>query len=297
MFARAWKPWYVWRPHQLVLSVTRRLSALPAGDRALPVAWGGAILADPAKDVGRSIWTTGIFDLAVSEVLARLTERGDTVVDAGANVGYMTVLGATVAGPSGRVFAFEPHPGLFAVLQRNVAAAAGAASCVLKNAALGAAPGRARLVVPAGMAGNDGLAHIDRGDAVSGESVDVAVTTIDETIGDESIGVLKLDVEGYEAEVLTGAARALGRRAIRHVVFEDHDGLGSLVMRRLASAGYAIYAIGWSVGRLRLRDVREGALSHAYEAPSYLATLRPAEALPRCASAGWRVLRRLTPVS
>lgn len=295
--ARIWKPWYVWRPHQLILTVARRLAYPPAGVRALPVAWGGAIIADPAKDVGRSLWTAGIFDLAVSEVLARLVDPGDTAVDAGANVGYMTVLVATVAGPSGRVFAFEPHPGLFVILQQNVAAAAGAACCAVNNAALGARVGRARLVVPDAMAANDGLARIDQGDAVAGESIDVAMTTLDAEIGDDPIGVLKLDVEGYELEVLTGAARLLSRRAIRHVVFEDHDGPGSPVMGRLESAGYRIYAIGWSVAGLHLRDVREGALSHAYEAPSYLATLRPAEALARCAGAGWRVLRRLTPAS
>ncbi len=46
----------------------------------------------------------------MSEVLARLIDPGDTVVDAGANVGYMTVLAAAAAGPTGRVVAFEPHP-------------------------------------------------------------------------------------------------------------------------------------------------------------------------------------------
>ena len=77
------------------------------------------MIVDPTRAIGRSIVTTGLFDLAVSELLARLIDPGDIVVDAGANVGYMTVLAATAAGRSGRVLAFEPHPELFAVLCQN----------------------------------------------------------------------------------------------------------------------------------------------------------------------------------
>ena len=59
---------------------------------------GDGVLADSTKTIGQSIRTTGLYDLAVSEVLARLIDPGDTVVDAGANVGYMTVLAAAAAG-------------------------------------------------------------------------------------------------------------------------------------------------------------------------------------------------------
>ena len=102
------------------------------------------MIADPAKMIGRSLFTTGIYDIAVSEVLARLiAPAGDTVVDAGANVGYMTLLAGVAAGSSGRVLSWEPHPELVSVLQSNVAALnarGGAADITIRNAALGPEP-------------------------------------------------------------------------------------------------------------------------------------------------------------
>ena len=137
---RLMKPWYVWRPWQLARRVRAAWMAPPDGDRALPVAWGVSLRADPRMTIGRSIQTTGLHDPAVTEVLARLIRAGDTVVDAGAHIGYMTILSALASGPSGHVVAWEPHPELFAVLERNVAEAAPRrrmARITLRNAALG----------------------------------------------------------------------------------------------------------------------------------------------------------------
>jgi FkbM family methyltransferase len=294
--ARVWKPWFVWRPRQALRRLVRGVRPLPPGVQPLEVAWGGTILADPSRHVGWSLATTGVHDLAVSEALVRLVTPGDTVIDAGANIGYMTVLAAALAGSAGRVYAFEPHPTLFQTLSRNVERRRrpGSASDVrLYDAALGASVGRARLVVPDGFESNDGLASVRRDAGDVAGAIDVAMTTIDDAVGPTSVGVLKLDVEGYELEVLDGAASALRRRAIRHIVFEDHGGPDSAVVRRLESHGYRVYAIGWSVAGLRIEDVRNGRLTREYEAPSYVATQSPAEAEQRCAPRGWRVLCRL----
>jgi precorrin-6B methylase 2 len=49
-----------------------------------------------------------------------LVQPGDRVVDVGAHVGYFTLLAARLCGPNGRVFAFEPHPDNFRLLERNI---------------------------------------------------------------------------------------------------------------------------------------------------------------------------------
>ena len=86
------KPWYVWRPWQLVHRALATVKSPKSEFVPLPVAWGASVWADPAKTIGRSILTTGVYDLAVTEVLGRLIAPGDTVIDAGANVGYMHAL-------------------------------------------------------------------------------------------------------------------------------------------------------------------------------------------------------------
>ena len=130
ILGRLWKPWFVYRPSQIL----RRLRP-PALDRssqypAIETAWGLQIHAHPSRAIGHCLLTTGVFDLAVSEVLVRLIDgrrpgraplqvvlgsartaprpdgAGPLVVDAGANIGYMTVLMAAAAGPRGRVLSF-----------------------------------------------------------------------------------------------------------------------------------------------------------------------------------------------
>ncbi len=295
MLHRIWKPWYVWRPDQLARRLVQWRRPPAAGFRPLLTSWGALILADPSKPLGMSIHTTGVYDLSVSEVLFRLVQAGDVVVDAGANVGYMTVLAAVAAGPSGTVHAFEPHPGLFSVLEQNVAASGHRfpmARVVLHDAALGDQEGRADLALPEALANNDGLAYVVRDANQSAvKTIAVRLETLDATVT-EDISVMKLDVEGFELQVLKGAARTLASRRIRHIVFEDHKGAQSGVMRLLAGAGYHLHSIGWSVWGPKVLPIASGSLAATYEAPSYLATIDPHEALRACASPGWRTLRR-----
>jgi hypothetical protein len=141
LFRRLYKPWFVYRPSQLARRLAFAMSPPAPGYRSFPVAWGASILVDPSKAIGRAIVTTGVYDLAVTEAIARLARPGDTVIDAGANVGYMTVLAGLAVGPGGRVIGFEPHPELFEVYRRNVEAARRAlpsASFEIHKSALGA---------------------------------------------------------------------------------------------------------------------------------------------------------------
>lgn len=109
-----WKPWFLFRPSQVI----RRLTFRPASSvRTLEAAWGGRLLAHDDDHIGQCLATTGIYDLAVSELLFRLIHPGDLVVDAGANIGYMSVLAATAGA---QVISFEPNPELLPILRQNV---------------------------------------------------------------------------------------------------------------------------------------------------------------------------------
>jgi hypothetical protein len=120
-----WKPWYVYRPQQLLRRATT-LFEQPASDYVpLGAAWGITMLASPTEHLGQCLRATGIYDIGVSEVLFRLIRAGDLFVDAGANLGYMTLLGGVACSPSGQVIAFEPNPQLFSLLRQNVDSARG----------------------------------------------------------------------------------------------------------------------------------------------------------------------------
>ena len=57
-----------------------------------------------------------------ARLFGAVIQPGATVVDVGANFGYYTVIGARAAGPTGRIYAFEPDPGARDLLRRNVEA-------------------------------------------------------------------------------------------------------------------------------------------------------------------------------
>ena len=228
----------------------------------------------------------------MSESLARLIKPGDTVIDAGANVGYMTLLAGVAAGSSGRILSWEPHPELFSVLERNVAslnARGGAAAIAIRNAALGAEPGCAELILPASMEANDGVAYIGEANGFT-RSMSVIVETIDDIVGETPIAVMKLDVEGAELGVLSGARRALGEGRITHIVFEDHVGADSPVARLLIANGYRIFSLGWSVRGLTVSEDPHERLVSAYEAPSFIASLEPQQVINACRRPGWATL-------
>jgi FkbM family methyltransferase len=288
---RLWKPWFVRRPSQILRRVRAAVAPAPPGYQPIPTSWGMPIVADASRTIGRSILTTGVHDLAVSELLARLIDDGATVLDAGANVGYMTVLAAVAAGPEGRVIAFEPHPRLFDILRQNVESAGrrhAIARPELHNQALGASTGSARLLVPADFGANAGVARIASDDAAA--TIVVNMTTLDEALGAEPVSVLKMDVEGHELAVLEGCRAALSAGRIRHIVFEDHAMGNSEVARLLGQHGYTIRALGWRSDRLIVDPVDGGRRSASYEAPSFLATLDVADVERRVRRRGWVVL-------
>lgn len=294
MLRRILKPWFVWRPRQIALRILRAAKAVPSGYRSLHTAWGATIAADPSKTIGHSIWTTGVYDLSVSEALARLIRPGDLVVDAGANIGYMSVLAAAATGPTGHVLSFEPNPDLFHVLERNIGSRLdNYAPIQAYGIALGASGGTAELVLPSEMSANDGLAFIGRSTTAKDRRVQVAISTLDEILADRFVGVLKLDVEGYEIEVLRGASRALSEGRIRDIVFEDHQGQDSEVCRFVRRHEYAVYSISWDLGGLRIEDLDRGKRSADYEAQSFLATRTPRRSLPLGNRRGWRVLKKM----
>jgi FkbM family methyltransferase len=131
--------------------------------------------------------------------LARLLGPGDSFVDCGANIGLWSLVAAPLVGTSGNVEAFEPSPNAAARL-----AAHAAQSSVIRvhAAALADEPGSVTFDV--GETHN--LARIsDNG------SITVPATTLDAALERPASGI-KIDVEGYELQVLMGAQETLAAR-------------------------------------------------------------------------------------
>ena len=123
---------------------------------------------------------------------------GMNVAEAGANIGIYTLVLSRLVGPEGRVFAFEPDPHLFACLRGNLEHA-GVTNVELHNCALGSAPGKLTLAW-AGL--NSGETHLSR-DPQAG-ALQVEVLPLDTVLAGRRLDFFKLDVQGWELEVLHG---------------------------------------------------------------------------------------------
>jgi hypothetical protein len=136
------KPQYIFRTSQLLKRAARFVRGTkPFETVTLP--WKLRIGVDTADTVGNAIAVQGVYDLVTTEVLWRLTSRGDKTIDGGANVGYMTSILAHRAGRCGSVLAFEPHPQVFQRLKSNVGSWTNVAPITLHNFALSDRSGQA----------------------------------------------------------------------------------------------------------------------------------------------------------
>lgn len=152
----------------------------------------------------------------------------------------------------------------------------------------------ASLQLPPSHETNDGLAHIAKQSFPEDRSIQVPMLTLDGELGSTQVDLLKIDVEGFESEVIRGASKALREGRITHIVFEYHFIETSQCVRLLKEKGYTVFSLGWSLRRPRIQHVEHGALAKRYEAPNFLATLSPKETLERFRPAGWLTFRDQT---
>jgi len=139
------------------------------------------------------------------------------VIDIGAYVGLYTCMAAEKVGSAGRVISFEPDPANYRQLLSNVTLN-GFCNVTMVASALSERPGRANLFIK-----HHGTVSSLGG---SGSCVEVAVDTLDNVLkrmGVPKVDLIKIDVEGFELQVLRGAVQTIkDSPGLRFVVASYH---------------------------------------------------------------------------
>ena len=183
---------------------------------------------------------------------APFVRAGDVVFDVGAHLGDRSVAFAALGA---RVVALEPQPSVAAWLRRIVGRNP---RIVLRTEAVGAATGTARLAIsrrtPTVSTLADGWrvsmteSHPGFENVSWDDSVEVSVTTLDALIAIYGIpSFCKIDVEGFEAEVLAGLSQPVPALSVEFVA-GDADGVEAC-LERLRTLGVYRYNVVLGEGR------------------------------------------------
>jgi FkbM family methyltransferase len=148
--------------------------------------------------IGESWFKNGWDFGEVDYLRDHLVQPGDVIFECGAHHGENTILLSTWAGPSGTVVAFEPVPHNARTVQKQVELN-GLENVQVINAAVGSARGTVRMT-------DESNAQVSRG-----PGIDVEVVRLDDFVHMNPT-LLKIDVEGFEAELLRGAQEVLALR-------------------------------------------------------------------------------------
>jgi FkbM family methyltransferase len=209
--------------------------------------WGSVYTA-PTLDRLASLYAHrfGWMGSAEKRFLRSVVRHDSIVADVGANQGLYSLWLARIA-TNGHVYAFEPDPDLFRCLEGNVR----------KNQLPNVLPIQAAASNRSGTLAFT-VNRLNRGDnRVSAEALEdaemtrVQAVTLDDAISDLRLDLLKIDVQGFEVEVLLGAQKTLNANPSLTIVFEFWPyGLRQTghhpteLWNLLKEAGFSIAAVG-----------------------------------------------------
>jgi FkbM family methyltransferase len=173
---------------------------------------------------------------------------GAVAIDIGANLGEWTVPFARAVGAAGRVLAAEPAPRAAAALEATLGAN-GLHQVQVMHCAVGDHDGFAEFAVPVVTSARSDTGTAKIGAAGPGcKALRVALRSLDSLAAEHGFvrtDLIKIDVEGYERQVLDGAKATLGRFRPTLVIETGHEGAGdrSAIHDRLRSVGYRMLGI------------------------------------------------------
>ncbi len=217
---------------------------------------GGAWLLIPIDDwIGRTLYYFGDLDPKVTWVCKQILRPGDVVLDIGANLGLISLFSRQIVGEKGLVYAFEPQPALVDLMCQSLEKN-GYSDVKVHQIALGVQKGTMELFVPTGHAG---AASLIRKEHFQGNNVSVVVENASEYLAQLNlppIRLVKIDVEGFEAEIIEGASEFFETNRPDAILFELNDYsiafLEQPIVKRLSKLGYQFFDIPKSKFRMRL---------------------------------------------
>lgn len=158
----------------------------------------------------------GLVEFPDMSFLLHFLREEDLFIDIGANVGAYSVLSATHV--KARTISFEPVPTTYKNLTENLKLNDCLAKCTAYNLALGSSTGNIKFTNSL-----DTINHVASDNDPN--TITVLVDTLDNILGNDVPILIKIDVEGFEWEVLNGSKDVLKKAGLKAIIIEL-NGLG-----------------------------------------------------------------------
>lgn len=152
--------------------------------------------------ISRQIRERGIWEPYESSLVQQYLQPGDVFLDVGANIGYFTVLAAACVGDRGHVYAFEPEPRNFQLLQDNIELNGFSSRVTCRQAALAAKSGAGQLYLHPENLGDHQLYGAGKDRSTVAVELLAGVDAISDR--DVRLDLVKIDTQGAEQAVVEG---------------------------------------------------------------------------------------------
>jgi FkbM family methyltransferase len=214
---------------------------------------GLVFLARPGVQVDWHVLFFGTYEPEVRRIFRTVLPLGGVALDVGANVGWHTLLMASLVGVNGRVLAVEANPALRHRLHDHLCLNHFRQVEVMPCAAADT-EGTMEFYAPAANDPDSGNGHVvELGAGENGSTIRVEARRMDAIVtteGIERLDLIKIDVEGFEWRVLRGGESTIAKFR-PHIVFEYNaesasrgGGTPELMGEFFRTHGYRLFAIG-----------------------------------------------------
>jgi FkbM family methyltransferase len=218
---------------------------------------GTRYFVDPWNNAGRAVMSAAGYEPETRDLLRHLLKPGDLFVDVGANEGVLSTLAARLVGPSGRVIAVEPQAALHPIIEVNSSLNNVDGILQVVHGALGGEPGTvAVLNVYPGI--NSGATSIVRSARFTRRRITAPFVSFSDLVNNADL--VKVDVEGFEPEVVNHLLPSLEAGKVRQLLVDYHAGIlerrgitpesihiqilkaGMIMVSGATTSGYALYS-------------------------------------------------------